>query len=366
MPKIIVSVTNDLTTDQRVHKVCNSLTNQGFAVTLLGRKLKNSPKLYRNYTTKRFKLLFNKGFLFYAEYNLRLFFYLLFKKKDFILSNDLDTLLANYLVSRTQKTKLVYDSHELFTEVPELINRPKTQKIWLKIEKFILPKLINCYTVCDSIATYYNKKYQTNFKVIRNVPVLTKIDSNYQFPFAPKDKKIIIYQGALNIGRGIELLINTMNYLENTIFVIIGTGDIENQLKLRVKDNNLNDKVIFLGRVNPNELKNITPKADLGISLEEDLGLNYHFALPNKIFDYIHSEIPVLVSDLPEMKKIVNNYKIGEIAIEREPEKLAKQLKNILKTPKSYYSKNLRKAKKSLNWQEESKKLQDIFSVESI
>ena len=366
MPKIIVSVTNDLATDQRVHKVCNSLTNQGFAVTLLGRKLKNSPKLYRNYTTKRFKLLFNKGFLFYAEYNLRLFVYLLFQKKDILLSNDLDTLLANYLVSTVQQTKLVYDSHELFTEVPELINRPKTQNIWLKIEKFALPKLNNCYTVCDSIAAYYNKKYQTNFKVIRNVPVLTEINSNYQFPFAINNKKIILYQGALNIGRGIELLIDTMNYLENTIFVIIGTGDIENQLKQRVKDNNLNDKVKFLGRVTPNELKNITPKVDLGISLEEDLGLNYYFALPNKIFDYIHAEIPVLVSNLPEMKKIVTNYKIGEIAIEREPEKLAKQLKNILKTPKSYYSENLRKAKNSLNWQEESKKLQDVFNDKRI
>ena len=141
MQKIIISVTNDLTTDQRVHKVCISLQKMGFEILLVGRKLQNSLPLDRNYQTHRIQLLFNKGFLFYAEYNLRLFFYLLFKKKEIVLANDLDTLLPNYLVSKLQKKKLVYDSHELFTEVPELINRPKTQKIWLKIEQKILPKL---------------------------------------------------------------------------------------------------------------------------------------------------------------------------------------------------------------------------------
>ena len=361
MQKIIVSVINDLATDQRVDKVCNWLVSQDFEVTLVGRKLKNSPDLKRKYTTKRFKLLFNKGFLFYAEYNLRLFFYLLFQKKDFLLSNDLDTLLVNYMVSKTQQTKLIYDSHELFTEVPELINRPKTQKIWLKLEQFILPKLKNCYTVCDSIADYYNQKYDTNFKVIRNVPVFSKINSDYQFPFDTKQKKIIIYQGALNIGRGIELLIDTMAYLENTIFVIIGTGDIENQLKQRVINNKLSDKVKFLGRIPPKELKKITPKADLGISLEEDLGLNYRYALPNKIFDYIHAEIPVLVSDLPEMKKIVNHFQIGEIVTNRNSKIVAKQLKNYLKTSKTQYSENLLKAKNILNWNIESKKLLNLF-----
>ena len=163
MKRIIVSVTNDLTTDQRVDKVCNTLSKMGFKVLLIGRKFKNSEKLNRNYNTFRFKLLFNKGFLFYAEYNLRLFFKLFFIKKEILLSNDLDTLLPNYLISKIFKTKLVYDSHELFTEVPELINRPFVQNFWLTIEKNILPNIKNCYTVNSEIAKIYSSPNSHTF-----------------------------------------------------------------------------------------------------------------------------------------------------------------------------------------------------------
>ena len=133
--RIIVSVTNDLTTDQRVAKICNSLTDLNLEVILVGRILKKSIQINRNYSTKRFKLWFNKGPLFYANYNIRLFFFLLFTKTDFLWSNDLDTLLANHIISKWKSKKLIFDSHEYFTEVPELIDRPKVQKIWKRLEQ---------------------------------------------------------------------------------------------------------------------------------------------------------------------------------------------------------------------------------------
>lgn len=117
----------------------------------------------------------------------------------------------------------------------------------------------------------------------------------------------------------------------------------------------------MLGKKTPSELKKITPKTDLGISVEEDLGLNYHFALPNKIFDYIHAEIPILVSDLPEMKQIVLDYHVGEIIQNREPKLLAKQIQFILDKSPSYWSKNLHNARLALNWQNEEKVLDSIF-----
>src|SRR3989338_2252762 len=150
--KVILSVTNDLVTDQRVNRVCNSLLNLNYEVLLVGRQLKNSLPVNRKYPTKRFNLLFNKGFLFYANYNVRLFWLLLFSKSTLLWSNDLDTLPANYLVSKLKGIKLVYDSHEYFTEVPELVNRPKIQKIWLSIEQWIFPKLKNVITVSNQIA----------------------------------------------------------------------------------------------------------------------------------------------------------------------------------------------------------------------
>ena len=169
--RIIVSVTNDLVSDNRVHKVCTTLTKMGFLVLLIGRKLPKSITLNsRNYDTKRLNLMFKKGLLFYAEFNFRLFLFLLFSKSDVLLSNDLDTLTANFLVSKLKKKPLVYDSHEYFTEVPELINRPKVQRVWEWLESKIVPKIKHAYTVCDSIANVYKKKYGVSFKVVRNIP----------------------------------------------------------------------------------------------------------------------------------------------------------------------------------------------------
>lgn len=303
-------------------------------------------------------LLFNKGFLFYAEYNFRLFFLLLFSKKDILLSNDVDTLLANYFVSKIQGVKLVFDSHELFSEVPELVDKPSVKKFWQRIENWIIPKLKHNYTVCKSIAKYYNYNYNSDFKIIKNLPLEKEIKVS-SFPFKTDYKKVVLYQGSVNIGRGIELMIETIKHLPNYIFVIAGSGDILEDLQKKVTDLQLENQVKFLGRLQPNELQKITPLADIGISLEEDLGLNYRFALPNKIFDYIQAEVPVLVSDLPEMKQIVLAYKAGEIVVNRNPKELAKQIEKMLEKD---FSNPLKEAKLELIWEQQEKELINIFN----
>ncbi|MDG1038324.1 MAG: glycosyltransferase [Polaribacter sp.] len=358
MKKIIVSVTNDLSTDQRVDKVCSTLQKEGYEIVLIGRKLKNSIPLKRSYNTKRIKLIFNKGFLFYAEFNFRLFFVLLFSKKDMLLSNDLDTLLPNYLVSSIQKKKIIYDSHELFPEIPELVHKPFVKKCWTKLEAWILPKLKNTYTVCNSIADFYDEKYNTRFETILNLPNKKELKLG-EFPFKTKGKKIIIYQGAVNIGRGLELMIDTMEFLENCIFVVIGYGDIYKELVKKVEIKNLSHRIHFLGKIPPSELHKITPLANLGLSIEEDLGLNYRFALPNKIFDYIQAEVPILVSNLPEMKMISINYNVGEIVRNRKPIELAKQIEGLIEKD---FSDGLKKAKKELIWENQEEKLISIFN----
>lgn len=357
--KIIVSVTNDLTTDQRVHKVCTTLHNNGFDVLLIGRQLKNSVALKRSYNTLRLQLLFTKGFLFYAEFNLRLFFVLIFKKKHILLSNDLDTLLPNFLVSKIQRKKIVYDSHELFPEVPELVNRPLVKKTWEKLESFLLPKIKNSYTVCDSIKNYYNKKHKTNFITIKNLPLQKSIQPENEL-LQTKGKNTIIYQGALNVGRGLDLMIETMTYMDDTLLVIIGDGDISHQLKHKAQELSLEKKVIFMGKIAPKKLATITPNANVGISFEEDLGLNYRFALPNKIFDYIQAEVPILVSNLPEMKQVVNEFNVGEVLTSRKPEQIANQLKNMLQKD---FSTQLKTAKSVLIWEHQEEKLLRIFKA---
>ena len=359
MKRIVISVTNDLTTDQRVGKTCEVLSEIGYDVLLVGRKLKNSVPVHRNYKTLRFQLLFNTGFLFYAEFNIRLFIFLLFTKKNILFSNDLDTLLPNYVLSILQQKTLVFDSHELFSEIPELLHKPKVKDFWFGLEKSIIPKLKNVITVSDSIKNHYFKLYGVSATLVRNIPKIEKINQK-KFEINTHEKKIILYQGAINVGRGIELMIDTMPLLDEFMFIVIGDGDIVKDLKERVTGLEVNNKVKFLGKKTPEELKKLTLNATIGMSLEEDLGLNYRYALPNKIFDYLHANVPVITSDLPEMSVLIEKYAFGEILYKRSPEVLATTIK--LMTKKSY-AKELTFAKEKLNWAHEKKKLISIFKT---
>ncbi len=346
--KIIVSVTSDLVSDNRVHKVCNTLQKMGFEVLLVGRKFpKSLPVENRAYEVKRFSLHFYKGPQFYAAYNLRLFFFLLFSKFDLLLANDLDTLPANFLTSKIKNKPLVYDSHEYYTEVPELINRPKVKKVWEWLESKMLPNIKTAFTVCNSIAEIYSEKYGTPFKVVRNIPVSSK----HSFKkYNENAAKIILYQGAVNIGRGLKQAISAMKYIDNAKLIIAGDGDIKADLEHFTVNENLQNKIEFTGRLSIEELSELTPKADLGLSIEEDLGLNYRFALPNKLFDYIQAQVPVLITNLPEMAAIVNKYSVGEITDSLEPQFLAAKINEALfnKVKRMIWKKNLPIANKRI------------------
>jgi glycosyltransferase involved in cell wall biosynthesis len=316
------------------------------------------------YRTKRFSMIFKTGFGFYAEYNIRLFFYLLSREKELLYANDLDTLPANFLVSRMGSVPLVYDSHEYFTEVPELIHRPRVRSFWLRLEEFIVPRLKNVITVNKELAKIYSEKYRVPVAVVRNVASI----NSHGIPMEPKpgnrgdqkpgkgEEDVLIYQGALNLGRGIELMIDCMAYLENCILLIAGRGDISTDLKRRAEEAKLNDRIQFLGRTDPESLRELTRKASLGLSLEEDLGLNYRYALPNKIFDYIHAGIPVIVSDLPVMGNFVLENKVGAVLTERNSKALAQLIMQVLSERRSYDS-FLRDAAGNYNWDKEKVKL---------
>ncbi len=366
MQRIIVSVTNDLVTDQRVHKTCTTLVDMNYDVILIGRKLPNSIAIKRTYKTKRMRLLFKKKFLFFAEYNIRLFFKLLFLKKDILLSNDLDTLLPNFIISKLFRKKLVYDSHELFTEIPELIHRPTIQKVWLSIEKVIFPKLKNVYTVNNSIASFYKHTYNVNVQVIRNIA--KKLNNKTVNPaLADKikgTKKMLILQGTgINMDRGAEEAILMMQYLDNTILYIIGGGDIYEELKKLCKSLHLDDKVIIMDKLPYNELMEYTKIADLGLSLDKATNLNYEYSLPNKVFDYIQANTPLLVSNRKEVAQLVTKNKIGVVIDNFDPKKLAEAVNKLFSNQGQYriLKKNLVIAAEKYNWESESEKLKDIF-----
>jgi glycosyltransferase involved in cell wall biosynthesis len=338
-----------------------------FDVVLIGRKLSNSLAINRNYKTVRMKLLFNNGFMFYAEYSIRLFFKLFFIKKDVLLSNDLDTLLPNFLISRIFSKKLVYDSHELFTEVPELIDRPTIKNTWLSIEKFIFPRLKNVYTVNASIASIYKKKYNVDVEIIRNIAPLFENES-LDIALSKKvkgNKKMLILQGSgINMDRGAEEAVTMMQYLENVVLYVIGSGDVFDKLKELVKTLKLEDKVFIKNRMSYQELMEYTKIADLGLSLDKGTNLNYEYSLPNKVFDYIQAKTPLLVSNRKEIASLVLDNNIGLVVENLDPEKLAQIIKNIFIDQEllKEWRENLVKAQKRYNWEKESIKLKNIFN----
>jgi glycosyltransferase involved in cell wall biosynthesis len=309
-------------------------------------------------------MFFTRGPLFYVCFNFRLFLTLLFARKPTLfISNDLDTLPATYLASRIRRVALIYDSHELFTQVPELIHRKRTQRVWKRIEALFVPRLKYAITVSYPIAEIYRRLYKTRFKVVRNVPEKRKAEPNPWLRKEYKGKSIIIYQGALNVGRGFELMIQVMQYMEHAVFVVAGSGDIEDKLKQLSEEAGLTGRIFFKGRLLPEELAALTMSADIGISLEEDLGLNYRYALPNKLFDYVQCRIPVLCSALPEMSRIVETYGIGIATREKNPKKLAGILNYMLEERSSgAWMEALDRAAGELCWENESQVYLDLLS----
>jgi glycosyltransferase involved in cell wall biosynthesis len=366
-PTVIVSVINDLNTDQRVHKVCSFIESQGYDVLLVGRTLRSSQEMeYRSYRTKRFRMFFEKGALFYAWFNFRLFWFLLFHSSDILVANDLDTLLPNYLVSKLKRKKLVYDSHEYFTEVPELISRPKVKAVWERIERFIFPKLKYVSTVNHSIARKYQEKYGVELKVVRNVSPLwnpSVIRSKEELGI-PEGKHVLIMQGAgLNVDRGVEEAIRMMPFLENTVLIIVGSGDIIPEMKRLVETEKWQDLVLFFGKHPYRELLQFTQQADLGLSFDQPTNPNYLFSLPNKIFDYIHTSTPVICSNLVEVSKLVKEYEVGEIVTDFHPEHLAKQIQSILNNPEliTSWKINCKIAARKESWEVEVQQLNEFY-----
>lgn len=303
-------------------------------------------------------LPFDGGPLFYASFNLALFFHLMFRKADLLFSNDLDTLLPNFLVSRWKGSTLIYDSHEFFTEVPELVHRPFVRSVWARLERFLLPKLRHLFTVSRPIADAYAQKYGVRFQVIRNVPMLSEAE-----PTAPTDPPIILYQGSVNVGRGIDLAIGAMQHLDDAALHIAGTGDVMDEMIRLALQLKVQHKVVFLGRIPFDELAAITRRAAVGISFEESIGLNYQYALPNKLFDYIHAGIPVLVSDLPSMREVVDAYEVGEVLLSRQPEQVAAQLQQMLDKDRQHvWRANCQAAAQILNWQLEVRPMTEILT----
>lgn len=344
-------MTSDITFDQRMDRICGSLHKHGYEVTIICRRFFKDQHTEKPYQVICLNNVFRSGKLFYLEHNLRLLFRLLFIKTDIICSIDLDTIVPGYWVSKWRRKKLVYDAHEYFTEVIEVVNRKRVQKIWQYVERKIVPHLKHAYTVNDSLANLFQTKYKTNFGVIRNIAELKPNVANVKKEFD------LIYIGAVNAGRGIKETIDAIKGTGYT-FKICGGGDILNELKEYVISQNMSQQVVFKGLIEPSELVKETCSARLGILLLDNISLSYYYSLANKFFDYIHAEIPQITSNFPEYATLLSQHNVGVTCSydSKEIRKVITQTLNDEVTMNTLTS-NCKKAKLEWNWAMEEKKL---------
>ena len=370
-------MTNDLVYDRRMIRIGESLATEGYEVLLVGRQL-NDSQAFNNQLIKhkRFKLFFNKGKFFYLEYNFRLFFWLLFQRFDIVCGIDLDTILPCFLVSILRGGKpCVYDAHELFTEVPEVVRRPMIRRIWLGVEKFVVPKLKFCYTVSQSVADEFERRYNIKFEVIRNLPNRSPkpLMADLTHRSSPKTHNsslithhsslIILYQGNLNEGRGLETAVEAMQYIENAELWIAGDGDLGLILRGMVKDLKLENKVKFLGYIQPKDLADITQQAAIGLHVSEDKGLSYQYSLANKFLDYIQAGVPQICTQFIEYQRLNHEFNVA-ILIEKTDLTLLLNALNLLLNDTELYrtlQQNCLKAAVVLNWEMEEKKVIEFY-----
>ena len=358
MKKVFFTVTNDLSYDQRMQRIGGSLSKAGYEVWLIGRSRKKSiPLEEKPFRQKRITCLFQKGFLFYAEYNIKLFFFLLFQKFDCICAIDLDTILPCLMVSRIKKTKRIYDAHELFCEMKEVVSRPFIYKCWKWIEKKCVPKFDKGYTVNELIADEFNKMYGKHYETIRSIAPY-----NSSCGTTPKEK-FILYQGAVNEGRCFETLIPAMKMVDAQL-IICGDGNFMNQAKQLVKDHQLQQKVIFKGMLAPQELRSITNIAYIGTTLCEKDSLSTYYSLANRFFDYLQSGTPQICVDFPVYNKLNNIYRVGVLVEDLSAEGLAASINNLLHNKQLWQElhENCKKAAMEWNWENEEKKLISFYN----
>jgi len=374
---ITVTVISDLVTDYRVHKICQTLFNEGYGVHLIGSRNKRSLNLLpRDYQTDRIKTWFKRSALFYAEFNIRLFFRLLHQKPDIFLGNDLDVMPATMLSARLKKKPVVYDSHEYFLGMAGMDEKPFRRNIWKYIESRMFARLKYMYTVSDSIRNLYRKIYHEKLFVVRNLPLknpdnpipttdelnlLQSIEDRI-----PENKHLLVFQGAgINESRGAEELVHSMNFLDARYYhlLIIGGGDVFPKLVKMAEQYQLQEKITFIPKLPFALLSKLTRKARLGISIDKSSVLNHKYSLPNKLFEYLHAGVPVLASRLIEQERIINQYEVGDFIEDYQPEHIAGKIKEIFAHPEQLnrWKQNTCKVRETLNWENESKIVIDIF-----
>ncbi len=356
--KVLVSAFSNLYTDQRIEKVCRTLHEHGYQVELIGNNWGGDAAMERPYPFYRIQHSAKSLRFAYVEFQKKLYGELTKRadKSTILLANDLDALLPNVLISKKLNIPLVFDSHEIFTEMPAIQGR-WTQKVWRMLERKLVPGIKYMMTESYSYADWFRNAYNVEPVVIRNIP--RKLSPPDEFP--QNNPKIVLYQGVINQSRGIPQAIIAMQDVANAEFHIIGDGPKRKEYEQLVLSEKLQHKVKFLGKMYPEDLRKVTKTADVGLSLEENGGVSYLYSLPNKVADYIQARVPSVMINFPEMSRVHQDFKVGELIENHDPQVISAHINIVLNNGRAFYLDELNRAAESLCWENEEPKILSLF-----
>ncbi len=356
--KICIAFLGNALHDSRIVNLTNSLKADGCSVSVISFDWFISSKDYFDDKIKIFKLVKRKiSLFFYLHFAFILTRELIRSKSDLYFAEDLYTLPFVVTIAKLKGAEIFYNSRELYAFLGGLRNRPFLQSIVKQIEKFFIKKVGLVLTTGEMDSSFLEKFYGIdNTLVIRNIPLyqtpVSKIDFRKKYGIS-EDKVILLYQGVLLEGRGVPLILKAVSKLPQTVLVLLGEGEQKSNFQKLSDELNISERVIYAGAVTQKELINYTAGADVGLALIENISVSYYHALPNKLFEYIMAGVPVLCSDLPQMKKIVGSYQVGESINLGNEENIFSVLNKWIENPQilSAYKQNCEKTGKELNWQ---------------
>lgn len=292
---------------------------------------------------------------------------------DLYWANDLDTLPVAYLASRRLGGRLVYDSHELWVDRSYIPPQTRFGRWkWTSTESALIRRADHVVTVSELIAAELSGRHAVpKPSVIRNIPVRPSVKASIHDLRAklelPVEKRLVLYVGLIAPNRGLEELMKSALELPDCVMVMLGSTENRGyfaSLQREVEELGIEDRFRFAGTVPSEEVVSHARSADLGVVTFKNTGLSYYLTNQNKLFEYIAAGLPVVGSDFPGIRSIVDRYRVGVTCDPGDPRAVAAAIRSVLEDGERYaqFSRNSEQAAKELTWENESQKLLAIVN----
>lgn len=293
------------------------------------------------------------------------------ERADIYHAHDLNTLFPAYIAARLTGARLVYDSHELWSgrNVAGGLSASEKRRT-IRLEGFLIRRVDAAITVCQAIARELAEMYGIpEPHVIRNCPhyVGEPLHPDRAGTRIPRrgDQKILLYLGRITFNRGLETLLGALSALPEFDLVMMGNGDPRyiRTLMERASELDVAQRVHLVDAVPYNEVAATAAEADLGVVLLQNSCLSYYYSLPTKLFECIQAGLPVIVSNFPELLKVIKEYDVGVACDPSDPRAIVKAVKEIFSDPARFQRmrRNARLAARELNWESEGRKLVEVY-----